>query len=131
MKGFKSLRPSWSGRKRDPSQFAETPRKAKAEMQTNVPSQRAAGRLSREDQRRLGDVLQRVYDDVIQQGVPDRFRDLLNELDDTLDPARVEGALDSSDRSARGKEAGEDRPASDRLVGAKGLDDPGDKGSLR
>ena|SRR5208337_575742 len=118
MKGFKSLRPNWSGHKPEPSQFGETPRKAKAEMQTDVPSPRAAGRLSREDQRRLGDILQRVYDDVIQQGVPDRFRDLLNELDDTLDPARGEGEAEGN-------------PASDRLIGAKGLDDPGDEGSLR
>ena len=129
MTGFKPLRPSWSGRKLDPSQFAGTARKAKAEMQTDVPSPRAAGRLSREDQRRLGDILQRVYDDVIQQGVPDRFRDLLNELDDAGDPAPGEAALDSPNGSARGKAA--ESPASDRLVGAKGLDDPEGKGSMR
>src|SRR5271166_2113032 len=129
MKGFKSLRPNWSGHKPEPSQFGETPRKAKAEMQTDVPSPRAAGRLSREDQRRLGDILQRVYDDVIQQGVPDRFRDLLNELDNSLDPTRVEGALGGS-RSASGENADKGNPGSDRLVEANRLDH-GDKGPLR
>jgi hypothetical protein len=37
--------------------------------------------LSREDQRRLGDLLQRVYDDVVREGVPDRFKELLDRLD--------------------------------------------------
>jgi hypothetical protein len=51
-------------------------------MQTDAHTRKAGGgRLSREDQRRLGDILQRVYDDVVRQGVPDRFKDLLSELD--------------------------------------------------
>jgi hypothetical protein len=50
-------------------------------MQTDSPVHKVGGRLSREDQRRLGDILQRVYDDVVRQGVPDRFRQLLGELD--------------------------------------------------
>jgi hypothetical protein len=31
-------------------------------------------RASREDQRRIGDILQRVYDEVLRQGVSDRFK---------------------------------------------------------
>jgi hypothetical protein len=50
-------------------------------MQTDAPVHKLGGRLSREDQRRLGDILQRVYDEVIRQGVPDRFKQLLGELD--------------------------------------------------
>jgi hypothetical protein len=50
-------------------------------MHSDVPAQKVGGRLSREDQRRLGDILQRVYDDVVRQGVPERFKDLLGELD--------------------------------------------------
>ena len=50
-------------------------------MQTEPQIRRTRGRLSREDQRRLGDVLQRVYDDVVKQGVPDRFKDLIDQLD--------------------------------------------------
>jgi len=49
-------------------------------MHTEVQTRRPRGRLSREDQRRLGDVLQRVYDDVVQQGVPDRFKTLIDQL---------------------------------------------------
>ena len=49
-------------------------------MQTEIQTRRVRGRLTREDQRRLGDVLQRVYDDVVQQGVPDRFKTLIDQL---------------------------------------------------
>jgi hypothetical protein len=51
-------------------------------MHTDTPTRKSPGRLSREDQRRLGDILQRVYDDVIRQGVPDRFKELLDELEE-------------------------------------------------
>jgi hypothetical protein len=47
-------------------------------MHADVRTRR--GRLTREDQRRLGDLLKRVYDDVIHEGVPDRFRALLDEI---------------------------------------------------
>ena len=57
-------------------------------MDTNVPSRKAAGRLSREDQRKLGDILNRVYDDVIRQGVPDRFKALLQQLDEPAESGR-------------------------------------------
>lgn len=49
-------------------------------MQTELQVRKPKGRLSREDQRRLGDILQRVYDDVVQQGVPDRFVRLMQQL---------------------------------------------------
>jgi Anti-sigma factor NepR len=39
------------------------------------------GRLSRTDQHRIGDLLQRAYDDVVEEGVPDRFRALLDKLE--------------------------------------------------
>jgi hypothetical protein len=49
-------------------------------MQTEFQTRKMRGRLTREDQRRLGDVLQRVYDDVLKQGVPDRFKTLIDQL---------------------------------------------------
>ncbi len=49
-------------------------------MQTELQLRKSKGRLSREDQRRLGDILQRVYDDVVHQGVPDRFVRLMEQL---------------------------------------------------
>src|SRR5262245_16159159 len=80
-------------------------------MHTDAQVRKAGGRLSREDQRRLGDILQRVYDEVIRQGVPDRFRDLLNELGDTKHES------DEDKEAARGQN---DEP--DRLVTARGAD---------
>ncbi|MBS0535307.1 MAG: hypothetical protein JSR72_14715 [Proteobacteria bacterium] len=38
-------------------------------------------KLGREVQARLGQQLRAVYDDVVSQGVPDRFVDLLKQLD--------------------------------------------------
>ena len=59
MKEFKLLKPGWAGRKAPQSELAEqTAPRPEAGMQTDaVP--RKPGRLSREDQRRLGDILQR------------------------------------------------------------------------
>ena len=39
------------------------------------------GKLSRDVQARLGQQLRSMYDDVVNQGVPDRFSDLLDRLD--------------------------------------------------
>lgn len=38
-------------------------------------------KLGRDVQARLGQQLRAMYDDVLSQGVPDRFSDLLNRLD--------------------------------------------------
>jgi hypothetical protein len=100
-------------------------------MQTDAPVRRTGGRLSREDQRRLGDILQRVYDDVIQQGVPDRFRSLVNQLDGS-DKGDTHAVVDPSPR--RRQDFGEQDPSeedavSDRVVGTRGLNNPGSKDS--
>jgi hypothetical protein len=42
-------------------------------------------KLSREVQARLGQQLRAMYDEVVNQGVPDRFADLLNRLDNDKD----------------------------------------------
>ncbi len=86
-------------------------------MQTDAPPRKTAGRLSREDQRLLGDILQRMYDDVLHQGVPDRFRDLLNELEE-------KGERTKSIPAAPHEE-GESGAESDRLMG---MDSPNIKG---
>jgi len=39
------------------------------------------GKLGREVQARLGQQLRAMYDDVVNQGVPDRFAELLNRLE--------------------------------------------------
>lgn len=38
-------------------------------------------KLSREVQARLGQQLRAMYDDVVNQGVPDRFTELINRID--------------------------------------------------
>jgi hypothetical protein len=83
MKALKSFRPESVGRMPvRPASTEQKPLRSEATMQTDAHIHKAGGRLSREDQRRLGDILQRVYDDVVRQGVPDRFKDLLTELDE-------------------------------------------------
>ena len=85
-------------------------------MHTDAQVRKAAGRLSREDQRRLGDILQRVYDDVIRQGVPERFRNLLNELGEP----KHESNEDKKARADSDAPGENDEP--DRLVTARGAD---------
>jgi Anti-sigma factor NepR len=104
------------GRRPVGPEFVERePLEAETTMHTEAAVRRAAGRLSRDDQRRLGDILKRVYDDVVRQGVPDRFKDLLNELD---------GPAASADQEHPG--AARDRnPGSEHAVDAKALDNKG------
>jgi hypothetical protein len=86
-------------------------------MHTEAEVRRAAGRLSREDQRRLGDILKRVYDDVVRQGVPDRFKDLLTELDGSATSAGQEHAGGGRDRT----------PESERAVDAEAVANKGSR----
>ena len=46
---------------------------------------RGRGRLTRETLNKLGKVLEAYFDDVRNQGVPDRFKDLLQQYDDRKD----------------------------------------------
>jgi hypothetical protein len=98
-------------------------------MHMDAPVRKTGGRLSREDQRRLGDILQRVYDDVIRQGVPDRFKDILSELDGA---GGGQGAGEAVQKPAVQKPAVPGQAAErdpDRLVEAKGPDSSQHKGS--
>ena len=49
---------------------------------TKKPAHKPA-KLGRDVQARLGQQLRAMYDDVVNQGVPDRFTELLNRLDRT------------------------------------------------
>ena len=91
-------------------------------MQTDAPV-RKTGRLSREDQRRLGDILQRVYDDVVRQGVPDRFRSLLGQLDGGTHEAN------SARGQNRDQEQSSDEDDPERVVEDRGLETRSSKGS--
>ena len=87
-------------------------------MHTDAQVRRAGGRLSREDQRRIGDILQRVYDDVLRQGVPDRFKDLLHQFD---------RAEEDGEAATAARRQGEGHHETDRLVGAKAFDNKGSR----
>ena len=82
-------------------------------MHTDAQVRRPGGRLSREDQRRIGDILQRVYDDVLRQGVPDRFKHLLDQFDKGVAVAET----------MRGQSGRED----EHLVRAKAFDNKGSR----
>jgi hypothetical protein len=86
-------------------------------MHTDAQVRRPGGRLSREDQRRIGDILQRVYDDVLRQGVPDRFKELLDRFE------QPGGGTEAP--STQGQGSGHHEP--DRVVGAKALDNKGSR----
>jgi hypothetical protein len=53
------------------------PRTEKAEP----PSFEPPGALNREIQQKIGDQLRAMHDDIVKQGIPDRFVDLLAKLD--------------------------------------------------
>ena len=52
------------------------------------------GGLNAEIQSRIGHQLRAMYDDVVRQGVPDRFADLIKKLDTSESPPQVEDAGD-------------------------------------
>ena len=51
-------------------------------MQTEVNQRKARGRLGRDVQSKIGQQLRAMYDDVVNAGVPDRFSELLRQLDE-------------------------------------------------
>ena len=87
-------------------------------MHTDAQVRNAGGRLSREEQRRIGDILQRVYDDVLRQGVPDRFKDLLERYEQPSNPG-------ASQAESPGGEEGEQE--SDRVIGARAFENKGSR----
>jgi anti-sigma factor NepR-like protein len=114
MKAHKAVRAESVGQKPVRSELTEhKPLRPEATMHTDAPVRKSGGRLSREDQRRLGDILQRVYDEVIRQGVPDRFKELLNDLDQS-GPAGEARVADPR--------SGADAPEAEPVVGARALD---------
>jgi hypothetical protein len=50
-------------------------------MDAGTTPQRADAKLGRDIQAKIGQQLRALYDDVVNQGVPDRFADLLSRLD--------------------------------------------------
>jgi Anti-sigma factor NepR len=55
------------------------------------------GGLNAEIQSRIGHQLRAMYDDVVRQGVPDRFADLIRKLDASEASPQVSSAGDKND----------------------------------
>lgn len=57
------------------------PPRPEATMQVRTASAKSGPSLNREIQTKIGQQLRAIYDDVVDQGVPDRFADLLRDMD--------------------------------------------------
>jgi len=55
-------------------------------MQTELNQRKPKGRLGRDVQSKIGQQLRAMYDDVVSEGVPDRFTDMLKRLDEHKEP---------------------------------------------
>jgi hypothetical protein len=51
-------------------------------MQTEVTQRKPRGRLGRDVQSKIGQQLRAMYDDVVSAGVPNRFTEMLRQLDE-------------------------------------------------
>ena len=61
-------------------------------MQTEVNQRKPRGRLGREVQNKIGQQLRAMYDDVVNDGVPDRFVDMLRKLDEQQTDDKEKGS---------------------------------------
>lgn len=67
--------------------------------ESKPPSNRAAkGGLNSEIQSRIGHQLRAMYDDVVRQGVPDRFADLIRQLDSQDAASQIEATAKKDGR---------------------------------
>jgi hypothetical protein len=67
-------------------------------MNNQEASPRRSGGLDRQVQAKIGQQLRAMYDDVVEQGVPDRFAELLKKLDSGSASA---GSIKSDDEEPR------------------------------
>lgn len=57
------------------------PKKSDTRMATNLMQRSGRARLSKDLQQKIGHQLRAMYDDVVRQGVPDRFAEMLSQLE--------------------------------------------------
>jgi hypothetical protein len=106
MKEQKSERPGLGREGRFPSQAQGQPQRSGSMMQTDVQMRKSRGRLSRHVQNKLGETLHAMFDEIVKEGVPDRFSQLLEKInggkphgshaDDTGDQFSKSGHLEAS-----------------------------------
>jgi hypothetical protein len=65
--------------------------KAATSAGPRMKSSAGTGRLGRDVQQKIGQQLRAMYDDVVKEGVPDRFTEILRQLDSS----------DNSDKGSR------------------------------
>ena len=58
------------------------PQRIPMNAQSGAPQHKQGAQLTREIQARIGHQLRAIYDDVVRQGVPDRFAELLKKIDE-------------------------------------------------
>jgi hypothetical protein len=74
------------GQRAQDSGSAEVPPRQRPMMQNDIQTRnKRRGRLGRDVQTKLGKTLQAYFDDVVKEGVPDRFKDLLQQFDERKD----------------------------------------------
>lgn len=66
------------------------------------------GGLNSEIQSRIGHQLRAMYDDVVRQGVPDRFADLIKQLDASETNAATAGSGSANESNLAAKTDGRD-----------------------
>ena len=76
----------------------------KSQASKNAPPSRQGG-LNAEIQSRIGHQLRAMYDDVVRQGVPDRFAELIRKLDT---PAAAHQVKSDDGESGAGGEGADD-----------------------
>ena len=59
-------------------------------MHTDSTGEKPHSGLNREIQTKIGQQLRAMYDDVVQEGVPDRFAELLRRIDNPSDEGKPE-----------------------------------------
>jgi len=62
------------------------------QMQTEVTQRKPRGRLGRDVQNKIGQQLRAMYDDVVNDGVPDRFVEILRKLDEQKNDDKEKGS---------------------------------------
>jgi hypothetical protein len=71
--------------KPDKTGNAMQPEKTADKAEPRMKSSSGSARLGRDVQNKIGQQLRSMYDDVVKEGVPDRFREMLRPLDSSDD----------------------------------------------
>lgn len=78
-------RPGTGQRAQAAGSVGQVPLRPRPMMQAGMQTRKRPGRLGRDVQIKLGKTLQAYFDDVVKEGVPDRFKELLRQYDERKD----------------------------------------------